>query len=156
MVLRAFIISRMPGVPGAADVLQETNLILWKKREAFEIGTNFRAWALTIARNEVRSHLRKLKREAAPTLNPALIEELSEDSAGSPEEMDAWMDALDSCLARLKPEQRELIQSRYRNAKDGVLSGALRGKLHRIRIALRNCITTTLESLPNPPSSTTQ
>lgn len=30
--LRAYIISLMPGMSGAADVLQETNIVMWEKR----------------------------------------------------------------------------------------------------------------------------
>ena len=139
----------MPGVPGASDVAQETNLILWKKRQTFEIGTNFKAWAFTIARNEVRSHLRRQKKRTGVALDPQLLEELSEESAGSAEEMNRWMDALEGCLLQLKPEHRKLVQSRYGDSSAEVLTGAIRAKLHRIRIALRNCIATTLSLSPD-------
>jgi RNA polymerase sigma-70 factor (ECF subfamily) len=42
-VIRAFVISLLPGVSETDDVIQNTNEILWTKRESFELGTNFKA-----------------------------------------------------------------------------------------------------------------
>jgi RNA polymerase sigma-70 factor (ECF subfamily) len=40
-VIRAFILSLLPGAPGIDDVIQETKAVLWRKRADFELGTNF-------------------------------------------------------------------------------------------------------------------
>ena len=40
----------------ASEILQDTNLVLWEKRDQFEIGTNFRAWAFQIARYKLLQH----------------------------------------------------------------------------------------------------
>ncbi len=148
--IRAYIISRMPGVTGVSDVLQETNLVLWKKREQFEIGSNFSAWAFAIARNKTLSHLRKLRRDQRPVLDEGLVEELSNEFAAESGELDAWFDALDGCVGKLTREQRSLLEFRYRSGRElqeypsKSSVGALRGRLHRIRAALRDCINSTL------------
>ena len=41
--IRAFIVSLMPGSSDVGDVLQETNLTLWKSRGRFRPGSNFLA-----------------------------------------------------------------------------------------------------------------
>lgn len=46
--IRAYIVTLMPGSPDVGDVLQETNLVLWKSRNRFQPGTNFLAWAFSI------------------------------------------------------------------------------------------------------------
>lgn len=51
--LRHYVQSLLPGDSSAADVTQLTNTTLWQKREEFELGTNFKAWAFAIARYEV-------------------------------------------------------------------------------------------------------
>jgi len=51
--IRGFIVTLMPGSPDVGDVLQETNLTLWKSRARYRPGTNFLAWAFTVARLEV-------------------------------------------------------------------------------------------------------
>ena len=70
--LHAYIISLMPGLDGVDDVLQETNLVLWEKRTAFEHGSNFRAWACAIARFRVMGHRRKLARLGVQILDEDL------------------------------------------------------------------------------------
>lgn len=146
--LRAFIISLMPGVGGVSDVLQETNLVLWEKREAFRPGTNFWAWACTIARYEVKNHRRKAMRFGTVTLDQELAEQLAEEAAKTPKEMDERMEFLEKCLGRLRDEERRLVEHRYfsgeplenLSAQLGRSVESLRVTLFRVRAALRKCI----------------
>jgi RNA polymerase sigma-70 factor (ECF subfamily) len=48
--LYAYIRSLLDNSASAWDVLQETNVVLWKKQAEFQMGTNFDAWAFTVAR----------------------------------------------------------------------------------------------------------
>ncbi|SHJ59854.1 RNA polymerase sigma-70 factor, ECF subfamily [Rubritalea squalenifaciens DSM 18772] len=148
--LRAYIISLMPGMDGAADVLQETNLIIWEKRKSFEIGTNFVAWAYAIARFEVKRHKRQYSKQKSKvcTLDDDLAEELAEFCSLVPEETEKRMLALERCLSKLKKEELQLIQQRYGSDlslkdyadKVGRPFGSLRVTLHRIRSGLRQCV----------------
>jgi len=45
----------------AWDVLQETNLVLWKEQADFQPGTRFEARAYTVARFQVLAYLDKWK-----------------------------------------------------------------------------------------------
>ena len=47
--IRAFVVSLMPGSSDVGDVVQETNLTLWKSQARYRPGSNFLAWAYTIA-----------------------------------------------------------------------------------------------------------
>jgi len=154
--LRAFITSRMPGSPDVGDVLQETNAEIWKKRERFEIGTNFTAWSFTIARFAVLKHRRKLRRDELFIYNDELLDRL----APPPEELvpDRLLErqaALESCLAKLPPKQRELIDQRYEKGRSmeefaeivGSTGNSLRVTLFRARAALRKCIERRLTTL---------
>ena len=146
--MRAFIISLMPGMDGASDVLQETNLVLWEKRAQFQPGTNFRAWAFAIVRLKVKMHRRKLMRIAKPLLDEDLAEELAELADESPEEIDERLSALDKCLGRLDQEHRRLVEHRYYSggnldeysAKCGRSASSLAVTLCRVRAALKKCI----------------
>ena len=51
--LYAYIMTLLPRVQDADEVLQETNRILWTKRADFREGTSFRAWACRIAHYQV-------------------------------------------------------------------------------------------------------
>jgi RNA polymerase sigma-70 factor (ECF subfamily) len=151
--LRAYIISLMPGMDGVSDVLQETNLILWEKRAKFQPGTNFAAWAFTIARLEAKTHRRRLRKAGLSMLDDDLAESLAQHFADRhaehPDEGDERLRALDKCLGRLSGSERELIEHRYFSGSSldefsahcGRSVESLRVTLFRIRAALKRCIT---------------
>jgi RNA polymerase sigma-70 factor (ECF subfamily) len=59
--LRAFAVSLCRDVQRADDLVQETPVKGWQKRESFEAGTNLKAWSFTILRNNYFSeHRRKI------------------------------------------------------------------------------------------------
>ena len=47
--LFAYILTLVPRRDVARDILQETNLVLWRRREEFVAGTSFVAWASKVA-----------------------------------------------------------------------------------------------------------
>ena len=61
--LRAFAISLSGSVSAGDDLVQETLLRAWSKSGQFRVGTNLRAWLLTILRNIFYSSFRKRARE---------------------------------------------------------------------------------------------
>ena len=64
--IRLYVASLMAGCPDVDDVVQETNTLLWRKREEFEPGTPFKAWAFSVARYQVLNW-RKRQAKAAET-----------------------------------------------------------------------------------------
>ncbi len=48
----------LPNAENARDVLQETNIVLWRKRNEFKPGTDFVAWACKVAYYQALSFLR--------------------------------------------------------------------------------------------------
>jgi RNA polymerase sigma-70 factor (ECF subfamily) len=153
--IRAFLVSLMPGSPDVGDVLQETNIVLWKSRARFEPGTNFLAWAFTIARLEVLHHRTRAKRQRLVLLSDELLERMVEEA---PDNVDheAYLRALEGCKAKLSESQRELIDLRYQpgytleaHAREtGKKASTLRVSLLRIREALRECIENTMKEHP--------
>ena len=153
--LRALIVSLMPGSPDVGDVLQETNAVLWQKRDRFEHGTNFLAWAFKIARYEVMHQRDRKRRDQRLVFSEKLVDVLTEMEPleESDEEV---MSALDGCLAKLTEEQRQLVEARYTPGRSleqqaqqtGSSPGSLRVALHRIRAGLKQCIELTLARRP--------
>jgi len=94
--LRAFIVSLMPGSPDVADVLQETNAVLWQKRDRFEPGTNFLAWAFRIARYEVLRQHDRQRRSGRVMFSDATIDVLA-DIEPPEESAEELLFALDHC-----------------------------------------------------------
>jgi RNA polymerase sigma-70 factor (ECF subfamily) len=145
--VRAYIVSLMPGSPDVGDVLQETNIVIWNKRDEFELGTNFIAWSFAIARYQVLQHRRRSKHDSKVILSDKLVDMLAEMEPPRVSH-EAYLQALDRCMEKLDPKQRSLITCRYTPGRslqsladaDGVSAGSLRISLMRIRSALKRCI----------------
>ena len=114
-MLRGFIISLLPGAPGVDDVFQNTNAVIWKKREQFTLGSNFKAWALTIARFQAMAHLQQLRRRRWVTLDQDVAELLADDleTRSDGDDMEIRSAALDECIGKLRPKDKELLVERY-------------------------------------------
>ncbi|MFC7337691.1 sigma-70 family RNA polymerase sigma factor [Haloferula chungangensis] len=153
--IRAFIVSLMPGSPDIGDVLQETNLVLWKSRERFKPGTNFLAWAFKVARLEVLHQRGRSKRHGRILLSEQLLDLIAEEMPGA-EDYEAYLHALDQCKSKLSKKQRELIEVRYQPGRSleqlavqtGRKASALRVALLRIRTVLRLCVEQSLLQRP--------
>jgi RNA polymerase sigma-70 factor (ECF subfamily) len=147
-MLRAYIISLMPGMDGVDDVLQETNIVLWEKRSNYQPGTNFRAWACAIVRLEVKTHRRKMLRLGKVILDEDLADQLAEHCEAPPAEVEERLRALNQCLGHLKEKERQLVEHRYFSklslegfsASCGRPVESLRVSLFRLRAALKKCI----------------
>lgn len=153
--IRAFIVSLMPGSPDTGDILQETNLVIWRKRARFKPGTNFLAWALTIARFEVLRHRERLRRDGAVPFSDDFLEAVCAETRPS-RDHETYLHALDHCLEKLDARQREMIEHRYLPgksiedlaAREGRPAGTLRVALLRLRTALKSCVERQLAEAP--------
>jgi len=131
----------------AKDVLQETNLTLWRKAEDFEAGTNFTAWACRTAYFHVLNQRRKLSREQL-VFDEEVLDYLAERQEERADGADVRLAALRQCVAGLPENQRELVEERYQPGASvqeiarakGKTEGAISQSLLRIRTALQSCV----------------
>jgi len=138
----------MPGDSHCDDVAQETNTIIWEKRSDFEIGTNFKAWAFSIARFQVRKYRFKQAKDARLVFCEELEEMIAEEMTDHLDDLSGHHIALQVCLQKLKPADRDLIHHRYFKktplkeyaANVGRSIGGLKVTLHRIRNRLLVCV----------------
>lgn len=96
----------------ASEVLQEVNLVLWEKRNEFQLGTNFRAWAFQIARYKLLQHQGRRQR-ACRYFSDELIEELVSETSENENQFAEMIDYLRHCVSLLSSRDRELIGERY-------------------------------------------
>ena len=149
MPLRLYVQSLLPGDAAAHDVVQQANATLWKKREDFTLGTNFKAWAFSVARYEVLNHRKQQARDSRLVFGEELEQILAEDLVERDDDTERRHEALKGCLEKLRPQDRELLLHRY-TATAGTLNdfaeragrsvGGLKVTLHRLRNALLGCI----------------
>ena len=149
--LRAFIYALLPNSPAADDVLQNTNLILWKKRSAFKQGTNFHAWAFKIARIQAQHQYDRVRRETRLVFSESTLNNIADAASDNPLR-EKELTSLENCIDKLNDKQRSIIEARYRpghslemlGKKTRSTPGSLRISLFRIRAILRQCVEATL------------
>ncbi len=110
--LLGFILSLVPHLADAEDLLQETCSIMWSKFEQFEPGTEFVAWGISIARYRVLTYRRKAA-SGRVYFNEKLMHQIADAAADVSSQSDSRLAALQSCLAGLREKDRELIRLRY-------------------------------------------
>jgi RNA polymerase sigma-70 factor (ECF subfamily) len=111
-LLRGFIRGLVPQQDAAEDIFQELFLTLTAKAGDFHLGTNFIAWARSIARLKVLEQYRQLKR-TVPLLAPEVINVLSETVSELDPLLMPRYEALQNCLEQVAPRAREMVMLRY-------------------------------------------
>ncbi len=150
--LYGYIYTLLPYRDAAQDVLQETSLTICEKFSEFQLGTDFVAWAFQVAYWEVRRAKQKYARSKLVFGEEALAA-VAATAAELVPELDARREALQHCLQKLHPRDREFVLLRYESAQ-GVEEAAQRvGRsmfaaykaLNRIRKLLFDCVSQRLE-----------
>jgi RNA polymerase sigma-70 factor (ECF subfamily) len=147
--LWAYVYSLLPDQAAAQDVLQETNLTLWRKAGDFQPGTRFLSWACQVAYFHVLSHRRKLRRDRL-VFDDEVLAYLAERQADRALELGDRLAVLRGCLQKLPAASRQLLTERYAPGASvkglaeasGRTIAALSQLLYRIREKLLQCIET--------------
>ena len=121
-------IMTLTGDPDAAnDILQETNVILWKQSAQFVAGSNFKAWAFRIAHFQFMAYRQRRLRERI-FFGDDLLASLAVEYKDLDEQHESRSHALEQCLALIPPRSRDAIRMRY---ADGLPVAALAKELNR-------------------------
>lgn len=143
-----YILSILPNLQDAEDVLQETNLVLWRKFTQFRKGTSFLAWASRVAYLEVLKYRKTRSSQQTHFLDEQLVDQLADEAIDGAGYLDSVREALQLCLLKLRTTDRELITRRYIKGASGKRLAEELGRpqnsiyksLGRIRQALLHCI----------------
>jgi RNA polymerase sigma-70 factor, ECF subfamily len=144
--LFAYLFSLLPHRPDAEDVFQRTSLILWQKFDQWDPSSDFLAWACGVAFYEVRNFIRVASRDRL-RFGETLLETLSKERTAALKQRDERVAALQECLRKLDPDERELLQRAYIDdesirelaARDGRAAQTLYNRLNLLRKRLLEC-----------------
>jgi RNA polymerase sigma-70 factor (ECF subfamily) len=135
-------------MPDAEDVFQQTSVALWENYDQFTPGTNFGAWATSVARHRVAQFIRCKQRDRHSYFPDDVIDELAACPFAPPDVQEARLKALGECRKRLPAADQRLIALCYGGA--GSIRDAANQigrpvqtvycSLTRIRARLRECI----------------
>lgn len=145
--LAACVHAMVPVWQDADDILQRTRVALWRSFGNYRPGSNFLAWARTVARYEVRAY-RKRDRVRPRRFSEGVEELLLAQLAQTPTVENRRWTAFLECSQELGGEARDILQDVYverRRIKDvaeqrGRTAGGTYMALSRIRRRLMECI----------------
>ncbi len=146
-VVSSFIGAMVRDFADRDDVLQETAVAVLESADRYDPDRPFIAWALGIARNQIRMYLRRNNQERLVFDESVL--QLLEDSFATVSAHEVHrLRFLRDCLQRLDPREQLLFQLRY--AEDlkpaaigeqlGLAANTVSKALQRLRDQLRTCI----------------
>jgi RNA polymerase sigma-70 factor (ECF subfamily) len=108
----AYVLGMVSNRSDADDLMQETTTVMWRKFSEFEVGTDFVAWGVTIAKYRILS-FRQKHHGSLVQFSDEAIKALQADSKSMLNEMDVRIDAMKKCMTKLGEHDSNLIQMRY-------------------------------------------
>ena len=151
--LYACICALLGGTRDARDVLQETNMVLWRKAAEYDPERDFLAWAYSFARFQVLAHLKRSTRDRM-VFDEDLLDRIVVSVVDRNADLEDRLRALETCIQKLPARQRSLLRRRYQDgiavktlaAELGQTATAVGVLLHRIRLGLARCVERAVQS----------
>ena len=157
--LTAYVHAMVENPHAAEDIVQDVFMIAWRDRAKFDASRPLGAWLRGIAKNAVREHWRRAKRQAVVS-DADVIERLDALAADSES---GWLDpdwqerrgvALRECLRRVSHKVRQALTLKYGACLSSKAVGqrlrmqgaAVDVALSRARNFLANCMEQSLDA----------
>lgn len=146
--LKSYVLSLLPQSDSCDDIVQDTCLFLWERRNDFTPDTNFKAWAFKTAWFKALSHRRDLQRRNTITFSEDILQRIAGASEDQASHVDSRIEALQSCLGQLTAAELELLRMKYLRRESladharqlGWKPNRLQKTISRLRLALRHCV----------------
>jgi RNA polymerase sigma-70 factor, ECF subfamily len=137
-------------VNDASNILQQTNLVLWRKADDYQETMSFSLWSRKVAYYTTLSFIRDKRRDKL-VFDEDVLEQLAARPAVADD--DEARVALRHCLGALPSNSLELLHQRYWPGKSigemarqrGKSEGAIKMALMRIRQTVGECIERQME-----------
>jgi RNA polymerase sigma-70 factor (ECF subfamily) len=143
-----YVLSLVPNWNDAEEIIQETNLVLWREFARFQLGTNFAAWASRVALHQVLAWRKRVRRDRLE-FSPEFLEAVGEEASAASDALEERSQHLARCIEKLPADHRQMLRLRY---DEGLAIEAMARQLERtedatyralsrIRRALHECVT---------------
>ena len=145
--LRRFIRSLLPTWDDTDEVLQQTAIVIWRKYDQYDQGTEFMKWACVIARFDALAYRRKMARDRL-VFREDVIELMADEGAEEIDERRDEHEALEVCLGAMTDKQRKFLTLAYTPGikvkelaeEAGSTAAAFYMRLKRLRGQLMTCV----------------
>ncbi len=151
--LYAYILTILPNRADADDVLQEASLAMWDRFDETNPPNDFLAWARRVAYYKVLDFYKKSERLRV-RLSKVFLERVAETASEQADvlRLDDHREALEACLEKLPPRDRELLACRFADGATTLSTSQQVGRsveavykaLAKLRQSLFDCVQRTL------------
>lgn len=147
--LRLYIISMVPIIADAEDIMQDTKMTIWKDFSKYESGSHFGAWARKIAFNRIIAFRKKKAIEKKKLVfSEEFYEVVDQHSIADDSSVSERISSLLKCVGQLQSSHHQAILMRYQNGlsieevseKLGRTVTATYRMVSRIRATLKDCV----------------
>ena len=146
-LLLRYVMSLVANRHDAEDVLQRASLLMWRRFNTFEAGSDFIAWATTVAFYEVRNFQRVTGRSRLE-FDDDLMRSLAAERVEHVRHWSLRAEALEHCTQKLDAASRQLLKAIYTYGmqavdlalRQGCAPKTISNKLTLIRRALAECV----------------
>ena len=111
-VVRAYVRAGVHSAQDVAEVMQDVSVVAWRKFDQLEDPAGFGKWMTMIARYEIMK-FRQTKARDRLVLDDEIIDKIIEEGVEETPDREAWIDAMEGCLAKLPAQQRALLLEAY-------------------------------------------
>lgn len=152
-VVSAYISSVVRDFHDSQDILQDVALLVSRNFAQYDPKRSFITWAIAIARNRVRDFWRETSVDRV-VFDSETVDAIAAAFEGLEPKFGPVQEALDHCLKRVQGKSLTLVKLRYESGLKAseiairvhATVSAVEVALHRIRLALRDCIQNRLRS----------
>lgn len=113
VVLHDYVFALIQDASCTDDVLQETNIVLWRKATEYDASLPFLPWARSIAWHQVKAATRDASRDRlvfSEETMQLLADESEEDNLYLPTQREI---SLADCISLLTDKQQQMVKNRY-------------------------------------------
>jgi RNA polymerase sigma-70 factor (ECF subfamily) len=136
----------------ADDIIQEVCVVLWKRYDDFEQGTNFTKWACSVAFNVAKAFVRQRRRQRGYGLSDHALARVAQIQNAGSELLEMQREVLQRCIEKLPDEDREFLFDCYRHSSTlakfargiGMSLNTVYSKVKRLRRRLLECVRRTI------------
>ena len=141
--LYSYIASLVYRVQDAQDVLQETNMVLWRKGQRALAVNDFRSWSFRVAYMQVLAYRKRNLRDRL-FFGTEVLAQLAQEAGEKSNRQEDVLDRLHQCLEKLPARHIQMLVMRYDKPGTvmsiakivGKTEAAISQSLYRIRGAL--------------------
>jgi RNA polymerase sigma-70 factor (ECF subfamily) len=146
-----FIASLVPNAVDTDDLMQETMMVMWHHFDEFQLGTDFAAWGMAIARRKIMKY-RSSRAGKSLLFSEEAVQNIMQCDKNLDGKTNDYMTALQQCLNKLEKKDRQVIRLRYEEETStqkladaiGTRTDNVYKILSRIHLLLQRCVSKTI------------